>query len=92
MFKCMPRHRNSEFLKFLRLIDRSIEKGKKIHLIVDNYGTHNHDNVRAWLAKHPRFTLHFIPTSSRGSTWWNGGSGSSPTRGSAGAASTAWPI
>ena len=68
LFKCMPRHRNGEFLKFLRLIDRSIERGKKIHLIVDNYGTHDHENVRAWLAKHPRFTLHFIPTSS---SWLN---------------------
>jgi transposase len=68
LFKCLPRHRNGEFLTFLRLIDRSIEKGKKIHLIVDNYGTHNHENVRAWLAKHPRFTLHFVPTSS---SWLN---------------------
>jgi transposase len=68
IFKCMPRHRNGEFLKFLRLIDRSIDKVKKIHIIVDNYGTHNHDNVRAWLEKHPRFTLHFIPTSS---SWLN---------------------
>jgi transposase len=68
IFKCMPRHRNGEFLKFLRLIDRSIDKAKKIHIIVDNYGTHNHDNVRAWLEKHPRFTLHFIPTSS---SWLN---------------------
>ena len=68
IFKCLPRHRNSEFLTFLRLIDRSIEKGKKIHLIVDNYGTHGHDNVRAWLAKHPRFSLHFVPTSS---SWLN---------------------
>jgi transposase len=68
IFKCMPRHRNGEFLKFLRLVDRSVEKGKKIHLIVDNYGTHKHENVQAWLAKHPRFTLHFIPTSS---SWLN---------------------
>lgn len=64
IFECMPRHRNGEFLRFLRLIDRSIHKGKKIHLIIDNYGTHNHEKVRTWLAKHPRFTLHFIPTSS----------------------------
>jgi transposase len=68
LFSCMPRHRNGEFLKFLRLIDRNIEKGKKIHVICDNYGTHNHPNVRAWLAKHPRVTLHFIPTSS---SWLN---------------------
>ena len=64
LFSCMPRHRNGEFLKFLRLIDRSIEKGKQIHVICDNHGTHNHPNVRAWVAKHPRVSLHFIPTSS----------------------------
>jgi transposase len=68
LFKCMPRHRNNEFLTFLRLIDRTIDKGLKVHLIVDNYGTHKHANVRAWLAKHPRFTLHFVPTSS---SWLN---------------------
>jgi transposase len=68
LFKCMPRHRNGEFLKFLRLIDRSVTKTKKVHLIVDNYGTHKHPNVQAWLAEHPRFSLHFIPTSS---SWLN---------------------
>ena len=66
--KCLPRHRNGEFLQFLRLIDRNVAKGKEIHLIVDNYSTHKHANVRAWLAKHPRFHLHFIPTSS---SWLN---------------------
>ena len=66
--KCLPRHRNGEFLTFLRLIDRSVEKGLQVHLIVDNYGTHNHPNVKAWLAKHPRFHLHFVPTSS---SWLN---------------------
>jgi len=66
--KCLPRHRNGEFLTFLRLIDRSVEKGLQIHLIVDNYGTHKHANVKAWLAKHPRFHLHFVPTSS---SWLN---------------------
>lgn len=66
--KCLPRHRNGEFLKFLRLIDRSIDKGLQVHLIVDNYGTHKHANVKAWLAKHPRFHLHFVPTSS---SWLN---------------------
>ena len=64
----MPRHRNGEFLKFLRPIDRSVTKTKKVHLIVDNYGTHCHPNVQAWLAEHPRFSLHFIPTSS---SWLN---------------------
>src|ERR1700680_571506 len=64
----MHRHRHGEFLKFLRLIDRQVPKSLQIHLILDNYGTHNHENVRAWLAKHPRFHLHFTPTSS---SWLN---------------------
>jgi transposase len=66
--QCHPRHRNQEFLKFLRTIDREAPKGLDIHLILDNYGTHQHANVKAWLAKHPRFQLHFIPTSS---SWLN---------------------
>lgn len=66
--QCMPKHRNGEFLKFLRTIDRQIPKDLQIHMILDNYGTHNHENVKAWLAKHPRFHLHFIPTSS---SWLN---------------------
>lgn len=66
--QCMAKHRNNEFLKFLRTIDRQISQGLQIHLILDNYGTHNHETVKAWLAKHPRFHLHFIPTSS---SWLN---------------------
>ena len=66
--KCLPRHRNGEFLAFLKLIDRSIDKALQVHLIVDNYSTHKHENVMAWLAKHPRFHLHFTPTSS---SWLN---------------------
>ena len=66
--KCLPRHRNGEFLAFLKLIDRSIDKALQVHLVVDNYGTHKHPNVMAWLAKHPRFHLHFTPTSS---SWLN---------------------
>lgn len=66
--QCLPKHRNTEFLKFLRTIDKEVPKGLEIHMIVDNYGTHKHDNVVAWLAKHPRFHLHFIPTSS---SWLN---------------------
>src|ERR1700680_536861 len=66
--QCLPRHRHGEFLKFLRLIDRQGPKSLQIHLILDNYGTHNHENVRAWLAKHPRFHLPFTPTSS---SWLN---------------------
>ena len=65
---CLPRHRNTEFLKFLRIIDREVPKGLQIHMICDNYGTHKHPNVKEWLAKHPRFHLHFTPTSS---SWLN---------------------
>ncbi|HEX8760009.1 MAG TPA: IS630 family transposase [Pseudonocardiaceae bacterium] len=66
--RCLPRHRNTEFLKFLRVIDREVPTGLQIHIICDNYGTHKHANVTEWLAKHPRFHLHFTPTSS---SWLN---------------------
>ena len=66
--ECLPRHRHIEFLKFLRIIDREVPKGLQIHLILDNYSTHKHANVKKWLAKHPRFHLHFTPTSS---SWLN---------------------
>ena len=66
--QCLPRHRRQEFLKFLRTLDREFPPGLDLHLIVDNYGTHTHANVKNWLAKHPRFHLHFIPTSS---SWLN---------------------
>jgi transposase len=66
--RCLLRHRNTEFLKFLRIIDREVPKGLQIHMICDNYGTHKHANVKEWLAKHPRFHLHFTPTSS---SWLN---------------------
>src|SRR5919199_211852 len=66
--RCLPRHRNTEFLKFLRVIDREVPQGLQIHMICDNYGTHKHANVKEWLAKHPRFHLHFTPTSS---SWLN---------------------
>jgi transposase len=66
--QCFPRHRHGEFLKFLRRIDREVPKALPVYLILDNYGTHKHDNVVAWLAKHPRFHLHFTPTSS---SWLN---------------------
>jgi len=65
---CLPRHRHDEFLSFLRRIDQEVPKGLGVHLIVDNYGTHSHEDVVAWLAKHPRFHLYFIPTSS---SWLN---------------------
>jgi len=66
--ECLPRHRHQEFLKFLRRVDKETPKGLEIHMILDNYATHKHPNVNAWLAKHPRVHLHFIPTSS---SWLN---------------------
>ena len=65
---CMPRHRHQEFLAFLKLINRKVARGKQIHLILDNYGTHTHPDVKVWLTAHPRFHLHFTPTSS---SWLN---------------------
>jgi transposase len=65
---CYPRHRNIEFRKFLRQIDRETPKDLAIHMIMDNYGTHNHPKVKTWLEKHPRFHCHFTPTSS---SWLN---------------------
>ena len=65
---CYPRHRHEEFLKFLRKIDRDVPRTLDLHLILDNYGTHKHPNVKRWLKKHPRFHLHFTPTSS---SWLN---------------------
>jgi transposase len=65
---CMKRHRHQEFLRFLREIDRATPKHLNLHLIVDNYATHKHEKVKAWLAKHPRFHLHFTPTSA---SWLN---------------------
>jgi len=66
--QCLPRHRHEEFLKFLRKIDREVPKGLQVHLICDNYATHKHPEVKAWLAKHRRFHMHFTPTSS---SWLN---------------------
>lgn len=66
--ECLPRHRHEEFLKFLRKVDREVPKGLAIHMILDNYATHKHPEVKAWMAKHPRYHLHFIPTSS---SWLN---------------------
>jgi transposase len=65
---CMPRHRNQEFIRFLKKIDAETPAELDLHLIVDNYGTHKHARVRRWLARHPRFHLHFTPTSS---SWLN---------------------
>lgn len=66
--RCMPRHRHQEFLKFLRLMDAETPPALDLHLILDNYSTHKHPRVRSWLKRHPRFHLHFTPTSS---SWLN---------------------
>lgn len=65
---CMPRHRHQEFIRFLQLINVKTPPDLNLHLIVDNYGTHKHPRVVRWLKRHPRFYLHFIPTSS---SWLN---------------------
>ncbi len=66
--QCLPRHRHQELLKFLRTLDREFPAELDLYLILDNYQTHKHANVKAWLDKHPRFHLHFTPTSS---SWLN---------------------
>ena len=66
--QCQQRHMHVEWLKFLRQIDRKTPKGKTLHLIADNYATHKHPTVQAWLDKHPRFHMHFTPTSA---SWLN---------------------
>jgi transposase len=66
--QCLPRHTNNEFLHFLKKVDKEVPAGLAVHVILDNYGTHSHPNIRTWLAKHPRFHLHFTPTSS---SWLN---------------------
>jgi transposase len=65
---CQPRHRHPEWLKFLKTIDAQTPPQLDLHLIVDNYATHKHPKVQRWLVRHPRFHLHFIPTSS---SWLN---------------------
>jgi len=66
--QCMKRHRHQEWLRFLRTIDRNTPKALDLHLVADNYATHKHPTVKAWLAKHPRFHMHFTPTSA---SWLN---------------------
>ena len=65
---CMDRHRHNEWIKFLRLIDQNVDEELAIHLIADNYATHKHPNVQRWLKRHPRFHMHYTPTSS---SWLN---------------------
>ena len=66
--ECHPRHRNGEFLKFLRMIDLEVPRSLQVHLILDNYGSHKYAKVLKWLEGHPRFHMHFVPTSS---SWLN---------------------
>ena len=66
--QCQQRHRHIEWLKFLKKIDRETPKDKTLHLIADNYATHKHPKVQEWLGKHPRFNMHFTPTSA---SWLN---------------------
>ena len=61
--RCMQRHRHQEFIRFLNAIEAEIPAGKIIHVVLDNYATHKHPKVRAWLARHPRFIFHFTPKS-----------------------------
>lgn len=65
---CQERHRHQEWLKFLRLIDQTIPQDRELHLICDNYATHKHPKVQRWLERHPRFHMHFTPTSA---SWLN---------------------
>ena len=65
---CMDKHRHQEWIKFLELIDKETPSDLDIHLIADNYATHKHEKVRTWLKRHPRFHIHFTPTSS---SWLN---------------------
>jgi putative transposase len=65
---CKPRHRHQEFLAFLREIDKAVPVELDVHCIVDNYATHSHPKVKAWLASRPRWHMHFIPTYS---SWLN---------------------
>jgi len=64
----MQQHRHQEFLRFLNALERAIPAGKVVHVILDNYATHKHPKVHAWLARHPRWTFHFTPTSA---SWLN---------------------
>ncbi len=60
--RCMQRHRHQEFLRFLNAVEAAVPAGRVVHVILDNYRTHKHPKVRAWLARHPRFVFHFTPT------------------------------
>ena len=66
--RCMQRHRHQEFIRFLNALEAEVPMSKVVHVILDNYATHKHPKVRAWLSRHPRFVFHFTPTSA---SWLN---------------------
>ena len=66
--RCMQRHRHQEFIRFLNAVEAAVPAGKLVHCILDNYATHKHPKVRAWLERHDRWTFHYTPTSAPGST------------------------
>jgi len=66
--RCMQQHRHQEFIRFLNTVEAAVPAGKLIHAVADNYATHKHPRVREWLARHPRWTFHFTPTSA---SWLN---------------------
>ena len=66
--RCMARHRHQEFIRFLNAVEAAVPAGKLIHCILDNYATHKHPKVRAWLDRHERWTFHYTPTSG---SWLN---------------------
>jgi transposase len=61
--RCMQRHRHQEFIRFLNAVERQVAADKAVHVVLDNYATHKHPKVTAWLQRHQRFTFHFTPTS-----------------------------
>jgi transposase len=61
--RCMQRHRHQEFIRFLNAVEREVPADKAVHVVLDNYATHKHPRVKAWLQRHQRFTFHFTPTS-----------------------------
>ena len=66
--RCMQRHRHQEFIRFLNAVEKTVPASKAMHVILDNYAAHKHPKVIAWLARHPRVTFHFTPTSA---SWLN---------------------
>jgi len=66
--RCMHRHRHQEFIRFLNMIEAEVPAGKLVHVVLDNYATHKHTKVKAWLKRHPRFSFHFTPKSA---SWLN---------------------